>query len=96
MVVSTGQTRIVTRYFTVRSHSGKPFQIDSIDMPDATMVAHQTITTNGGYHYQIQNISPSTNLNGRAIVIHTDQTNEPTVTIPIRVTEKKKSMAASR
>ena len=84
-LVASGQTNAVCRYVAIRAHSGKPFRIEKVELPDSGMVAAPEPAPNGGYRCEIQNIVPSTNLNGRAIVIHTDRLGEGEIAVPIRV-----------
>jgi len=90
LVASPGQTNAVCRYVAIRSHSGKPFKVERIELPEAGMVADPEPAPNGGYRCEIQNILPSADLNGRSIVVITDRAEERTVTIPIRVVAKEK------
>ena len=84
-LVASGRTNAVRRYVALRAHSGKPFRIEKVELPDAGMVAYPDPAPSGGYRCEIQGIVPSTNLNGHAIVFLTDRLGEERVSMPIRV-----------
>ena len=90
-----GTTNAVCRYVAIRSHSGKPFRIERVELPEG-MVTTPEPAPNGGYRCEIQGIVPSTNLNGRALVFHTDRPGEERVTVPIRVTAGAVGQRANR
>jgi len=84
-----GDGKPMTRFVVVRSGSGEsPFMINEVILPDPSMKS--TILPFGnqgqGYRVQIENITPSPELNGQSIRILTSSSQTPEISVPFRVT----------
>ena len=88
LVVVPGQTNAVCRYIAFRSHSGKSFQVEKVEVPETGMEINLERAPNNTYRCEIQGIRPSTNLNGRNFIAITDNAGEKRVEVPIRAVEK--------
>lgn len=88
LAADPGQTNAVCRYIAFRSHSGKPFQVERVELPEAGMKMNLERLTNNSYRCEILGIRPSTNLNGRSISAITDNPAEKRVEVPLHVVEK--------
>lgn len=88
LMASPATTNVVSRHVAVRSRSGRPFHVEAVELPNAEMKSGCIALASNEYRCAVQNIVPSTNLSGRAIVIRTDLANERAFVIPVHVASR--------
>ena len=85
LMVIAGQTNAVCRYVAFRSHSGKAFKVERVEVPVGNMIVTLDSASSNTWRCEIQGLIPSTNLHGRSIVFFTDRADEERLQVPLRV-----------
>jgi len=75
----------LTRFVVVRAGTESTFTINEVILPDANMKSTILPFGNHGYRVQIENITPSAELNGKAVRVLTSSTQTPEISVPFRI-----------
>lgn len=82
-----GNTTPVTRYIVVRPGAVQDFEITDIVSPLEDIRVQVLNMPNQGYRIQLSNITPSPELVGRSLLIHTNVESMPLIDIPFTIVE---------
>lgn len=75
----------LTRYVIVRSNFGRPFKIESVEMPGESMSYEIQPMGNAGYRLAVKGIDLSMDLHEKSIIVRTDVEGESETSIPFFV-----------
>ena len=81
----SGSPKPVTRYVMIRSRSAKRFSILNLQAPHPGIKIETRALAAGAYRLALTDIVPGRNLDGRELLITTDQDSPKVISIPFRV-----------
>ncbi len=85
LTLADQSAELVTRYIIVRSANNEPFEIKSVEVPEAGITYQIFPFGVNGYRIQLDNIKSTRDMDGQVLKINTSVESMPQVTVPFRV-----------
>lgn len=85
ITLSAQPDQTVTRYVIVRSGNNTPFEIKSVETPDASITYQIFPFGVNGFRIQLDNIKPTRELDGKSLKVNTSVESMPEITVPFHV-----------
>ncbi len=78
-------TRPRSPTITVKSRTGIPVAVTAVEVPDTSIGVNIVVLPSGDTRVVLSNLRPIPGLDGKAVILHTDNPGTPEVRIPIRI-----------